>query len=108
MTPNEARKPANEQNVEKQLAKKALHDRSYPPIKVGDQVRIYRKKEKLDRQHTGVWTKQQYTVEGVIRENDQSFYRTSNNKLLLRHELLKLPSFMLIHCTIYQIKSVII
>ncbi len=36
MTPNEARKPANEQKVEKQLAKHALHDRTYPPIKVGD------------------------------------------------------------------------
>ena len=79
--------------VEKQLAKKALHNRSYPPIKVGDQVRIYRKKDKLDKQHTSVWTKQRYTVEGIVRENDQNFYKTTwnNNKLLLRHELLKLP-----------------
>ena len=41
MTPNEARKPANEQKVEKQLAKRALRDRAYPPIKVGDQVKIF-------------------------------------------------------------------
>ncbi len=91
MTPNEARKPSNKQKVEKQLAKKALHDRSYPTIKVGDQVRLCRRKDKLDKQHTSVWTKQRYTVEGIARENDQNFYKTSNNKLLLRHELLKLP-----------------
>ena len=94
MTPNEARKPANEQKVEKQLAKHALHDRTYPPIKVGDQVRIYRKKDKLDKQHTSVWTKQRYTVEGITRENDQQFYKTTwnNNKQLLRHEILLVPS----------------
>ncbi len=82
MTLNEARKPSNEQKVEKQLANKALHDRSYPPIKVGDQVRIYRKKDKLDKQHTSVWAKQRYTVEGIIRETDQNFYTISNNNLL--------------------------
>ncbi len=72
MTPNEARKSANEQKVETQLAKHALHDRTYPPIKVGDQVTIYRKKDKLDKQHTSVWAKQRYTVEGIPRESDQS------------------------------------
>ena len=94
MAPNEARKPSNEQKVEKQLAKKALSNRSYPPIKVGDQVRIYRKKDKLDKQHTSVWTKQRYTVEGITRENDQQFYKTTwnNNKQLLRHEILLAPS----------------
>ncbi len=94
MTPNEARKLANEQKVEKQLAKHALHDRTYPPTKVGDQVRIYRKKDKLDKQHTSVWTKQRYTVEGITRENDQQFYKTtwSNNTQLLRHEILLAPS----------------
>ena len=92
MTPNEARKPANEQKVEKQLASKGLHDRAYPPIKVGDQVRIYKEKDKMDKQHTSVWTKQRYTVEGIVRENDQNFYKTSNYKVLLRHEILLAPS----------------
>lgn len=91
MTPNEARKPTNEERVKRNLKKHATYGRKYPEIKVGDLVRVFRKKDKLDKQQKSVWTKQRYTVENIIKENNQNFYKTSysDNKLLLRHEILK-------------------
>ena len=93
LTPNEARQPKNESEVRVNLYKKAKRNRVYPTIDIGDTVRIYQKKDKLSKQQTSVWTKQRYTVEDIIVDKDQTFYKTSYNKgkMLLRHELLKIP-----------------
>ena len=93
MTPYAAKQPKNEAEVRDNLYKKAKHNRVYPEIEVGDLVRIYKKKDKLDKQQVGVWSKQRYTVEDIIIDNDQKFYKTTyqNNRKLLRHELLKVP-----------------
>ena len=47
----------------------------------------------MDKQQVSVWSKQRYTVEDIIIDNDQTFYKTTyqNNRKLLRHELLKVP-----------------
>ena len=95
MSPNEARKPKNEAEVRGNLYKKAKHNRIYPNIEIGDMVRIYKKKDKLSKQQVSVWSKQRYTVDDITIDNNQKFYKTSynkNNKLLLRHELLKEPA----------------
>ena len=93
MTPYAAKQPKNEAEVRGNLYKKAKHNRVYPEIEVGDLVRIYKKKDKLDKQQVGVWSKQRYTVEDIFIDNDQRFYTTTyqNNRKLLRHELLKVP-----------------
>jgi hypothetical protein len=44
MTPNEATKTQNEDKVRRNLNKHAVYNRKYPDIKVGDTVRIYKKK----------------------------------------------------------------
>ena len=92
-TPNEARQPKNESEVRANLYKKAKRNRVYPKIEIGDTVRVYQKKDKLSKQQTSVWTKQRYTVEDIIVDKDQTFYKTSYNKgrALLRHGLLLLP-----------------
>ena len=95
MSPNDARKPKNEAEVSDNLYKKAKHNRIYPNIEIGDMVRIYKKKDKLSKQQVSVWSKQRYTVEEITIINNQKFYKTSynkNNKLLLRHEILKVPA----------------
>ena len=48
MSPNDARKPANEGKVQQSLNTRAVRSRKYPPVKVGDLVRVYRKKDKMD------------------------------------------------------------
>ena len=96
MSPNDARKAKNEAEVRDNLYKKAKHNRIYPNIEIGDMVRIYKKKDKLSKQQVSVWSKQRYTVEEITIINNQKFYKTSynklNNKLLLRHEILKVPA----------------
>jgi hypothetical protein len=93
MSTNDAKKPKNESEVSDNLYKKAKHNRIYPNIEIGDLVRIYKKKDKLSKQQVSVWSKQRYTVEDIITENNQKFYKTTyqNNRKLLRHEILKVP-----------------
>jgi hypothetical protein len=50
MTPNEARKPANELSVKLNLQLNRTKMRKYPNISVGDSVKLYRKKNKLDKE----------------------------------------------------------
>jgi len=94
MTPNQATKPQNEDKVRRNLNNHAVYNRKYPDIKVGDTVRIYKMKQTFDKQQVSVWTKSKYTVEDIIKKNDQNFYRTTwnNGRLLLRNEILKIPN----------------
>ena len=50
MTPNEARQPTNELNVKLNLQLNRTKLRKYPTVSVGDTVRLYRKKDKLDKE----------------------------------------------------------
>jgi hypothetical protein len=94
MSPNDARKPQNEDKVRRNLNKNSINKREYPDVIVGDTVRIYQKKDKLDKQQKSLWSKNKYTVEDIKEENNQKFYKTSwnNGRLLLRHEILKIPN----------------
>ena len=46
MTPAEARKPKSEAIVKANLQMRATHNRKYPELKVGDKVKVFRKKTK--------------------------------------------------------------
>ena len=48
------------------LNKHAVYNRKYPDIKVGDTVRIYKKKRTFDKQQVSVWTNSKYTIEDII------------------------------------------
>ena len=93
MSPHEARKAQNEDKVKRNLNKHASHSRKYPEININDTVRIYQKKDKLDKQQKSIWSKNKYIVEDIEEVNNQKFYKTSwnNGRLLLRHEILKIP-----------------
>ena len=73
MTPNEARKSQNEVKVKANLNKHVVYKRSYPEIKIGAIVIIYKKQDKLDKQQVSVWSKSKYAIEETIRKNDQHF-----------------------------------
>ena len=45
LTPKEARKPSNELTVKLNLASKARRNRTYPELKKGDDVKMFKKKE---------------------------------------------------------------
>ena len=62
----------------------------YPSVHVGDKVRIYGKKNKLDKERVPVWSKETYKVKNITdKVFGQSYYELDGyRKPLLRHEIL--------------------
>jgi hypothetical protein len=90
-TPNEARKNKNEFNVKLNLLLHKKHDRLYPPLNVGDNVKIYKKKHTFDKESKSVWTANVYEIENIEDSLGQNVYKIKGMpKVYLRHELLKL------------------
>jgi hypothetical protein len=54
MTPQEAMKPSNHLSVKLNLELKRKHSRIYPEIQVGDNVKIFKKKQ--------YWIKREYQI----------------------------------------------
>lgn len=90
LTPKEARKPKNETKAKISMTIKARKTRMYPEIKVGDQVKIMRKKAITEKANTSHWLKEIFTVERIEKKLGQEYYFVGGRPLgLLRHELLK-------------------
>jgi hypothetical protein len=88
MTPNDARKPANELNVKLNLQLNRTKLRKYPNISVGDTVRLY-KKDKLDKERKSVWSTNTYKVDAIIQSGGESMFKLEGvTKPVLRHEIL--------------------
>ena len=89
MTPNEARKPANELNVKLNLQLNRTKLRKYPNVSVGDSVKLYKKKDKLDKERKSLWSTNVYKVENITHTAGQAMFKLSGvNNPVLRHEIL--------------------
>ena len=68
--------------------------RKYPDVEVGDYVRVFRKKDKLDKEHIGTWGDRRYKVDHITETFGQQYYfldgYTQNGRAvgLLRHDIL--------------------
>ena len=72
------------------MVSQANKTRRYPELKIGDEVKIYRKKPITEKERTSVWQPQIYTVENITTKFGQEYYRTSQgSREYLRFELLK-------------------
>jgi hypothetical protein len=92
MTPADARQGINTVAVKMNLERLRVTNRKYPQLQVGDSVKYYKKKDKLDKERVGVWSKSAYEVLEIVHDRGQTFYKTTaphHKKLYLRHELLK-------------------
>ena len=90
MTPNEARKPENHLTVKLNLELSRKHTRKYPELYIGDMVKIYKKKDKLDKERLSLWSKEGHKVERIDESMGQKFYKLEGKpKALMRSELLK-------------------
>ena len=56
----------------------AKRTRTYPDIAVGDKVRSYKKKDKMDKERVGVWTKDLHEVEAIKKSEGQNLYKIKN------------------------------
>ena len=88
-TPKEAMKDSNKFNVKVNLELHAKKTRKYPNVNVGDNVKVYRKKDKLDKERLSLWSKDVFRVERVDINDGQKFYKLEGKpKALMRHEIL--------------------
>ena len=89
MTPKEAMKPSNHLQVKANLELTRKHTRKYPEITVGDYVKIYNKKDKLDKERIPVWSKENFKVESINESMGQDFYKLEGRpRELMRSEIL--------------------
>ena len=89
MTPHEARQNNNQQVVKFNLELKRQHGRKYPEISVGDTVKVYKKKDKLDKERVSNYWPKKYKVEAIETSFGQKFYKVEGfKKVLMRSELL--------------------
>ncbi len=95
LTPAEADKKENQFYVKLNLEMHRISKRRYPNIEINDNVKVYKKKDKLDKEHIPVWQSKVYKVDNIIEKFGQKYYYldgyTQNGKRvpLLRHEILK-------------------
>ena len=95
LTPNEADKTHNQFYAKLNLELHRVHKRRYPDVNIDDNVKVYKKKDKLDKEHIPVWQGKIYKVEKIDKKFGQKYYYlegyTQNGRIapLLRHEILK-------------------
>ena len=93
-TPIEAEKQQHHFNVKFNMEKHRANTRKYPDVEVGDDVRVHKNKDKLDKEHISTWGDRKYKVESITEAFGQNYYflegYTQNNRKqgLLRHDIL--------------------
>ena len=94
MTPDDATIPSNEAIVKGRLQVKKLNTRRYPDIRVGDKVKYYQKKDKLDKERVSTWSTTTSRVTAISESHGQKYYTidpkpVSSKRPLQRAEILK-------------------
>lgn len=90
-TPEHALRPSNTAIIKFNLELKSRHSRKYPEIEIGDTVRIFKKKDKLDKERVSNWSSKKYKVIAISENMNQKFYKLEGlDKSLMRSELLLL------------------
>ena len=90
-TPHEARQNKNQQVVKFNLELTRQHSRKYPEISVGDTVRVYKKKDKLDKERVSNYLPKKFKVVAIETSFGQQFYRVEGMaRALMRSELLRI------------------
>ena len=89
MTPADAMKKTNQIQVRLNLELRRKHLRLYPNIRVDDTVKIFKKKDKLDKERVSNWGDKKYKVIEIVKHNDQKLYKLEGyNRMLVRSDLL--------------------
>ena len=90
MTPAKAKLKENTLQVKLNLELHRVSKRKYPDINVGDEVKLYKKKDKFDKEDKSVWLTTKHKIELITESYGQKYYHiTGHKKPYLRHEILK-------------------
>ena len=89
-TPNEARKETHQADVKANLEIRALKNRRYPVLNVGDKVKVMRKKKIEEKERTSNWSIEVFTITAVNEEHGQNYYKVEGmDRDYTRAEVLK-------------------
>ena len=92
MTPKEGRKKENLDTVKMNLEKFRHNTRIYPEIKIGDKVRVYKKRQKAFDKEAPKWSKNTYEVLDIVDNKIQKLYKIAGKaNLITRAEILLIP-----------------
>jgi len=93
MTPVDAEKKGNKEQVQANTRSQATHNKEYPAIQVGDKVRLFRKRKHLsEKEEVPIWSKVSYDVVRIDNNpHAGKLYYLSNapDKPILRSQILK-------------------
>ena len=88
-TPVDAMKPSNTAEVKFNMELKKRTSRKYPDVSVSNYVRLFKKKDKLDKERISNWSEKKYKVVEIQESMGQKFYKVEGrDKALMRSELL--------------------
>ena len=90
MTPYEARKPSNEADVKATMELAATHGVKFPPLRVGDTVRMLLKKKLGHKEFQDAFKPGKQTVVEITENVGQKYYRLSDKREYIRSDLVKM------------------
>ena len=89
-TPAEATKQTHQMDVKANLEIRAMKNRKYPPLNVGDSVKIMRKKKVGEKERTSNWSIEVFKVTAINEQHGQTYYTTDGaEREYTRAEVLK-------------------
>jgi hypothetical protein len=90
MTPYEARKPSNEADVKAAMELVATHGVKFPPLRVGDTVRMLLKKKLGHKEFMDAFKPGKQKVVEITESLGQKFYTLSDKRDYIRSDLVKM------------------
>ena len=87
MTPNQAKKEGNAMLVSFNIWNIAKRNRTYPELKIGDEVRVMIKKDSKTKGYMPKWSIEKFKITFI---NDNNYMiNDGKRKVYIRHEILK-------------------
>ena len=88
MTPAEARKPSSEVDAKAAMELVAKRGRTFPTLKVGDIVRVLKKKNPVgEKEFMTNFKKGEHTVESISENFGQKLYKLSDSRENIRSDI---------------------
>ena len=90
LSPTDARKPSNEADAKAGMELAATSGVKYPPLRVGDTVRMLKKKKLGLKEFQDAFKPGKQTVESISENFGQKYYKLSDNREYIRSDLVKM------------------
>ena len=95
-TPSDGRLSKYRAEIRMKMLMNAKRNRKYPNVSIDDQVRLFRKKDRFDKEKHGIWSRDLHTVEDIVEHDGQQLYKIRGyNKPFVRSEILLIETVLI-------------